>query len=129
MKSSEPTPPEGFPRATDEIDVKLQKNLQQAHRVRWMLVGAVICFLVAAIVFLSFTLADQQRELKASCLIWGSLTTLPVTVNPQTGQATRLSVTIIAGAREAFDGQKCGEMSAADPTTIKWAHIYHIRLP
>lgn len=122
------TPPEGIPRHTDEVDEKLKKNLRLAQRTRWVLVIAVFTLLAGAVVAQTILLLGQQQELNASCQVWRTLAPLPVSVNPQTGQPTRLSVSIIASARQAYAGQHCGNLPSADPTVVKWARVFHIPL-
>ena len=131
MKHDDPllTPPEGYPAHTDDVDEKLKRNLRLAQRTRWVLVTAVFMLLIGAVIFLSITAASQQRELAASCEVWSILAPQPVTVNPATGRPTPLSVSIIAAARQAYEGQHCGPPLSADPSVVKWARIFNIPLP
>lgn len=122
------TPPEGIPRHTDEVDVKLQRNLQLAHRTRWILVAAVFFLLIGAVAVQTFLLVGQQNELNSSCQVWRTLSPQTVTVNPVTRQPTRLSVAIIAASRSAYTGQHCGDLPPADPVVVRWAHKFGIPL-
>lgn len=131
MKKDDPllTPPEGYPAHTDEVDEKLKRNLRLAQRTRWVLVIAVFTLLIGAVTFLSVLLLNQQNELSSSCQVWKILSPLPVSNNPSTGRPTQLSVSIIAGARNAYEGQHCGPSLPADPSVSHWARIYNIPLP
>lgn len=76
----------------------------------------------------------QNKAISAACDFWYPLTSLPVTTNITTGKPTELSVRIIAGARESYNGQCVNipgrpPLPPADPSVTRWAKIYGIALP
>lgn len=74
----------------------------------------------------------QQKAITSSCDFIRPLTTLPVTVNPQTNTASKLSVQIVAGAREQYAAQCTPPepaLAPADPSLVRWAKFYHITVP
>lgn len=117
-------------------DPDLLQAARRFHRIRWAAVAALAAIVAAAIAIGADILASQDNQLRrdetrllSSCDFYRPLTPLPVTVNPATGKPTALSVSIIAGAREAYVGQGCGRIPPAAPSVIKWAAYYHIRMP
>jgi hypothetical protein len=73
---------------------------------------------------------DSQAVIAKACDFWYPLTSLPVTVLRPGGRPSELSVRIIAGARESYDGQ-CRDserrpLPPPDPSFAKWARVYHV---
>ena len=130
------------PKSVSDVDEQLRDSLKEAHRSRWYAVGAVFALLVAVVTGLAVmavrqqgvighqqsVLARQQSELEASCGWWRSLAPLPVTVTPPATRPGELGVSLIAGARVAYDGQHCpGPIPPAAPSLVTWAAFYHLR--
>lgn len=117
-------------------DPDLLQAARRFHRIRWAAVAVLAAIVAAAIAVGAGMLVSQNNQLRSdearllsACDFYRPLTPLPVSVNPASGKPTELSVSIIAGAREAYIGQGCGRIPAAAPSVIKWAAYYHIRMP
>lgn len=75
----------------------------------------------------------EQKAIEAGCSFWEPLVSLPVTIAPGATRPTKVGVQILAGARIGYAGQcrppKWPPISPADPSLVKWARAYHIKLP
>jgi hypothetical protein len=128
IPGSEPEAPPP-PRKVDDVDALLTRNLRSAHRIRWIMVAAVFTLMAGAIAAMALVIAQQQDELHSSCYVWRILSPQPVTIMKGATRPTPLGVSLIAGARDAFAGQRCGNLPPADPSLVKWAKFYGIPLP
>jgi hypothetical protein len=73
----------------------------------------------------------QQTRLHAAviaqCKFNADLGAAPVTVNPATGKASALGVSIISDARMAWHGLGCpGRLAPPEPSFVKWAKRLHV---
>jgi hypothetical protein len=78
-------------------------------------------------------LAAQQKAISTACDFWYPLTSLPVTIVGGQTRPTELSVRLIAGAREGYNGQ-CHQpdwppMPPPAPSLQRWAKFYHLPDP
>ena len=110
------------------IDEHIRGSLRDYQRARWLAVTALIAVLCAAVITLGVLYIQADGRLTASCGFWRTLVSLPVTAAPD-GRPSKLGITIVVGARGAYDGQGCGKLPAADPSVTKWAPFYHVRIP
>jgi len=79
----------------------------------------------------SAELARQQhslgRQQHSLCRQERDVGGLPVAVNPVTGRASLLGVSIVADARTAWRGLRCaGVLPPPDPSFTRWARYYHL---
>ena len=148
--------PDGEPRPVAEIDEDLFDYLKPLHRARWALLTGFGCLLMAVVIILSLLyardhqqlhdeqllaarqqqlitaqaadLAAEGKRIRASCGFWAGLAGLPATpASPRPGaRPTRTAVVIIAGSRDAYQGQGCGKLAPPDPSLVRWARFYHI---
>lgn len=92
---------------------------------------AVIVFLLAGANLL-FTARDVNQlrgAVLASCHFNADLGTVPVSVNPKTGQASLLGVSIVSDARVAWHRLGCdGRLAAPAPSFVRWARFYKLPL-
>jgi hypothetical protein len=95
---------------------------------------AVVFLFVLAFVIGGINLGVTFRQtgalrsaLTASCKFDSDLGAAPVAVNPSTGKASVLGVTIISDARVAWRGLGCtGELGRPAPSFVRWARYYHL---
>ncbi len=129
-----------------DIVKRLDKTSAYARRTR--LLSVVLAVVTVAVVVLgtalaagwlnlagvhrnSAELARQQhslaRQQHSLCLQERDVGGLPVTVNPVTGRASLLGVSIVADARTAWRGLHCaGVLPPPDPSFTRWARFYKL---
>jgi len=124
------------PDSVHKVDVQLASTLRGIHRTRWVILAATGLALVSGLVYQQVQIQTQKQQinnqrvqLESSCLFWGELSGLPVTVTPPAKVPSELGVGLVVYARDAYSGQSCGELPPADPSVIHWAAYYHLRLP
>jgi hypothetical protein len=120
------SPAEEEPRPVTDLDEHLSATLTAVHRARWIFLASLGAVLVAAVIILGVVVHQQQSALRASCHWWRVLAPVPVTIVPPARKPSVLSVTLIAGAREAYAGQRCGHLPPAAPSLRRWAAYYHV---
>lgn len=135
-----------MPEEHDEVPVEMHRKAQpgpEGHRTlaqrirgnRRSLELTVFVFILFGI-SIFWTSHTAQRVTDASnqviakaCDFWYPLTGLPVTTVTGQSHPTKLSIEIITGARESYEGQ-CNPphppMPPPDPSLVKWAGFYHI---
>ena len=120
---------EDSPRAVTDVDDLIHQSLRDFHKARWLTLAGSIAVLCAAIITLGVLYVQQDARLRASCQLWRTLAPLPVATAPNAPRPSKLSITLVASAREAYAGQGCGHLPAADPSVTRWAPFYKIRVP
>jgi hypothetical protein len=121
------------PRPVADIDTLLRDAISSVHRVRWIVLIAAVLLLLGGVAYLG-TLAwsqqaqirAQQAQLQSSCGFFQPLTALPVTTPAPGKPASKLGVQIIAGARGAYTGQRCGQLTPPSASLLTWARRYGI---
>lgn len=130
------------------LDKELKVALHRFQRMRWMMVGVAgfavaIAITVGAVMLVRQShqlrsdsdqisrneeqIADDGERLLASCDFYRSAAPSPVSVDPGTGKAYKLSVSVIIGAREAYLGEGCaGRIPPPDPSLLRWAAYFRI---
>ena len=72
----------------------------------------------------------QEKAITAACDFWYPLTPLPVTIVTGQTRPTELSVRLISGARESYQGQCTNDdkppLPSPDPSFAHWAAFYHL---
>jgi hypothetical protein len=74
-------------------------------------------------------LASQQAALRmsvqAQCRFDADLGSAPITLNPATGKASLLGVSIVSDSRVAWHGLGCpGKLAPPSPSFLKWSKFY-----
>lgn len=119
------------PAATAQLDRDLATAVKRLHRVRWILVSIAAAILVVVTVAGGIVVTRLLAEERASCAAWRAISVAPLPVTPtvRTPQPSRLAVSILDGARVAYQGQACGApLPPPGPGLVKWAAYYHIPL-
>jgi hypothetical protein len=138
------------PQPVTVIDEKVARAIHDVHKQRWAFLWALLTAMGAALVLVGVLawqehdqigvqrqqlavqqqhLAAQDRELRASCGFWEPLTPLPVTIIPPAKRPVPTNVHLIAGARVAYAGQRCGKLPPASPSLTYWAKVDGVPLP
>lgn len=99
------------------------------NRRSLQLTGLILILFLINLFWSSHNASIQSGQISAACNFWRPLAPLPVTVVKGTAKPTRVSVTLIAGARDAYARQCPGKIPPADPSLVKWAAYYHVPLP
>jgi len=82
----------------------------------------------ANLLWTSLEVRSADTKAQAQCQFDADLGGAPVTVDPRTGKASLLAVTIISDARTAWRQSGCpGRLAAPSPSFRQWAA--HYRLP
>lgn len=113
------------------------RNVQQrirGNRRSLELTGLIIVLFAINLFWNSHTANNVQqaatRAISTACDFWYPLTTLPVTIVTGQSKPTELSVHIIAGARESYQGQCLNDdhppLPPPSPSLVRWAGYYHI---
>lgn len=142
MKEPAGTAPEAAgradPKPSGDMDAELAGVLHRSRRLMTIIGVAILALLVAAIGSDTWLLANAagesgrvdaivQTHTSGLCAFMADLADVPVTVNPATGQASKLGVKIITDARGSFRRLACtGPEPPAAPSLIKWAHFYKL---
>jgi hypothetical protein len=93
-----------------------------------ILIGLGLALNMITIIFSAREVGALRSAVQAQCLFDADLGGVPVMVNPATGKAAKLGVTIISDARVAWYGLGCpGALAPPSPSFRKWAEYY--RLP
>lgn len=112
------------PQPVSELDEAIRQVVRRAQRFQAVSVWVGIGLVLTLLLFLSWTAIQQERKLESSCDFYRGLTSIPITVGP-TGQASKLAVQIVSGARETFIGQGCpGALPPPSASFVHWAHFY-----
>lgn len=146
------------PVPVSQIDKQMASSLRGFHRLRWwsVAVGGVLLALAVIVLAIIVTsqqavidrqqavinsqtgvishqqaaITHQQEELAASCGFYRVLGILPVVAMPPVKRPSRVAVQIVAGARVAYTGQQCRPpLPPPDPSVVRWAAYYHLKLP
>jgi hypothetical protein len=106
----------------------------RANRRSLELTTLIVVLFLVAMLFSVITRNQAERAatraISAACDFWEPLTSLPVTIPAGSKKPTQLSVKIITGARESYEGQCAGDghppLPPPDPSVVKWAALYHL---
>lgn len=90
--------------------------------------AALVLLLAGANLLFTAREVNQVRgTVLASCGFAADLGGAPLSVNPKTGQASRLGVQIVSDSRVQWHGLGCpGVLPPPAPTFMKWARYYHL---
>jgi hypothetical protein len=119
----------GDPRPVSDVDKLVSDVVSRLRRLYLTTVAGFAVLLAAAVTAGTIVIVNQGNELRASCGVWGSLATLPVTPAAPTKHPSRLGVGIVLSTRYAYQGQGCGELPPADPSLVAGARYYHLPVP
>lgn len=90
---------------------------------------AVVVFLLAGanLLFTAREVNQLRLAVLSSCTFAADLGSVPLTVNPKTGEASELGVKIVADSRTEWRGLGCpGQLAPPAPSFVKWARYYHL---
>lgn len=109
------------------LDRQLAELVRRSRRVLWATISVAGVLLVGAIIYLAVSLVQADSRIAASCRFWADIGAAPIAA-PARQDASRLGVSVIADARQAWHGSGCaGVLPPPQPSFVRWAKFY--RLP
>lgn len=121
----------------EEDTASFQDAASALHRLRWIAVFVLACFVVVAVIAGAFVIGTQHAQLsrdekrqQASCSFYAVIGNAPVVPAPNTKKVSRLGVTLVVDARNAFLGQSCPGTALQPPsaTLRHWVVFYNLDL-
>ena len=96
------------------------------HAVVSLFVFSVL-LATASLLFTSREVNQLRSAVLTQCQFDSDLGSAPITVDPRTGKASQLGVTLVADVRRSWYGLDCpGVISKPAPSFRHWAKVYHL---
>ena len=103
-------------------------GMSRGARLGFVYLAVVTLVLAAAnLLFTSQEVTQVRGAVLAECRFNADLGSAPVAVNPKTGKASLLGVSIVSDARVAWQQLGCtGRLMPPQPSFVRWAKAYHL---
>ena len=103
-------------------------GMSRGARLGFVYLSVIMLLLTAAnLLFTSIQVGNANARTRALCHFDADLGSAPVALNPKTGKAPLLGVSIVSDARVAWHQTGCtGHLDGPDPSFTRWATAYHL---
>jgi hypothetical protein len=105
-----------------------EPGMTRGARLGFVYLSTVMLLLAAAnLVFTSIQVGAANTKVQVQCRFDADLGSAPVAVNPKTGKASLLGVTIVSDGRVAWRQLGCaGHLAPPAPSFTHWARYYKL---